>query len=220
MTSSTGGVTVELIAHRAGNGVDLVGPAAATGATIEIDLHLFRGRIEVRHAKVLWPFAKLWEKWYFLADQTRPPELSDILAAVPDRTALWLDLKGFTPRLARRVLKQVGTDRTVTASCRSWWALRVFRSARIRTMRSVGTRWQVWATRRIRRWSELDGIVMHERFATPKTMQALRRRTPVVYLWAVNDLPRAVELVQMGASGLTVDDLVLIAQIDSAVNRR
>jgi hypothetical protein len=53
----------ELIAHRVGNSLEEVAAAAGRADLVEIDVHLFRGRLEVRHAKVLWPTAILWEQW-------------------------------------------------------------------------------------------------------------------------------------------------------------
>ncbi len=61
-------VGMELIAHRAGNEAHLIAPAMVVADTIELDVHLFRRRLEVRHAKVLWPFAVFWEKWELLPD--------------------------------------------------------------------------------------------------------------------------------------------------------
>ena len=206
---------VELIAHRAGNRTSTVGPAAAVADTIELDVHQFRGRLEVRHAKVIWPTPVLWEKWELVPRDAPPPLLADILGVVPDGTTVWLDLKSSAPRFTRRVLAAIGDRADVTVSSRQWWNLRRFRRAGgIRTMRSAGPRWQRWTLRWIRRFGPDDGVVVPERFVTPTAIAGWLGRTSHVAVWAVADLDRASELVGLGVTGLIVDDLDLIAAID------
>jgi glycerophosphoryl diester phosphodiesterase len=204
---------VELIAHRAGNEAHLIAPAAEAADAIELDVHLFRGRLEVRHSKVLWPLAVYWERWELLPDES-PVDLAAILDAAPEGVHLWFDLKGFTTRLARRVLREVGGRRPITCSTRSWWTLRPIRRAGgIRTFRSVGSRRQLWLIQRMRFAGEDDGVVMHERFATADVVARLRRRTSQVIVWAVDDLERARELARVGVTGIIADDLALLVAI-------
>ncbi len=204
---------MDLIAHRAGNAVERLAPAAAVADAVELDVHLFRGRLEVRHAKVIWPFAVYWERWRWVRDEP-PVDLAEILDAAGDGVHLWFDLKGFTGRMARKVLRTAGDRRPMTASTRSWWTLRAFRrQSGIRTLRSVGSRWQLWAVQRLRFAGPADGIVMHERFATPGVVERLLALTPLVVTWAVDDLDRALELAAMGVTGLIMDDLDLIAAV-------
>jgi glycerophosphoryl diester phosphodiesterase len=50
------------VAHRAANDPDALAAAAAAGADLaEGDVHLRRGRLEVRHAKSLGPLPWHWE---------------------------------------------------------------------------------------------------------------------------------------------------------------
>ena len=52
-----------VIAHRAGNDLDRLRRAQQLGiAVIEADLHLYAGRIEVRHLKTLGPVPVLWDR--------------------------------------------------------------------------------------------------------------------------------------------------------------
>lgn len=204
---------MELIAHRAGNEVHLVAPALVSSDAIELDLHMFRGRLEVRHAKVLWPLGLLWERWELLPGAPRPT-LEEILEVVPPGTHLWFDLKGYSRRLPRRLLEIAGERRPMTTSCRSWWVLRTVRRVPgIRTFRSVAGRRQLWLVQRLRFPDEDDGIVMHERLATPETVARLRRLTPNVVTWAVDDLDRALELLDMGVTGVIADDVAMLAAL-------
>lgn len=206
---------VELIAHRAGNLVGSIAAAAAVADTVEVDVHLFRGRLEVRHAKILlWPFARLWEKWELLPTDAPRPSLAEVVAAVPDGTGLWFDLKGFTPRLPRAVGGVAGDRAGCTYSSRQWWTLRwVRRHTAARTMRSVGSRWQRWLVVRLGAHRPQDGIVIAESLLGDGWYERLRCVSPVLIAWGVRDHARAQALVDAGIDGLIVDDLTLIGTL-------
>ena len=53
---------MELVAHRAGNDPAAMADALAVADTLELDVHLLRGRLDVRHSKVIWPFRIYWER--------------------------------------------------------------------------------------------------------------------------------------------------------------
>jgi glycerophosphoryl diester phosphodiesterase len=203
---------VELIAHRAGNLADLVGPAAEACSAIEVDVHLFRNRLEVRHAKILlWPLGRLWEKWELMPADAPRPTLDEIMEHVPDEVHVWFDLKGFTTRLPRAVHRAVGDRAEVTYSCRSWWVLGwVRRHTTARTMRSVATRWQRWLVVRLRAHGPGHGVAIHERLLHDDWIARLRDVTPTVIAWGVHDRARAEELRDAGVAGLILDDLELI----------
>ncbi len=55
-----------VIAHRAANSAAALAAVGPGVDVVEADVHLFRGRLEVRHAKTLWPSSVLWERWYLL----------------------------------------------------------------------------------------------------------------------------------------------------------
>ncbi len=204
---------VELVAHRAGNATGSVAPAAAVADTIEVDVHRFRRRLEVRHAKVFWPTRWQWDRWWIDRSPAVPPSLRQVMDEPPVGTPLWLDLKGFTTRLTRAITRELTADQPVTMSSRSWWILRPARRRRIRTMRSVGSRWQLWCVLCIRRWAPGDGIAINERFLTPRILTQLLRGNRPVVAWGVTDLDRAQTLIAAGVQGLIVDDLELIATI-------
>ena len=208
------GGAVEVIAHRAGNLGELVEPAIAVADAIELDVHLFRNRLEVRHAKVLlWPFSRLWEKWELLDPDASRPGLPAILDHVPAGVHLWFDLKGFSIRLPRAIHRVVGDREQVTYSARAWWVLGwVRRHTAARTMKSVGNRWQRWLVTRTRFTGD-DGIVIHERLLHDDWLARLHEVTPTVFAWAVHDRSRADELIAAGISGLIIDDLDLIGSL-------
>ena len=97
-----------LVAHRAANTPATLRAAQGAVDAVEADVHLFRGRLEVRHAKTVGPVPLLWERWYLLPRDTPRPLLGDLLAAAESLdTALMLDLKGPDPRMAGAVARAV-----------------------------------------------------------------------------------------------------------------
>jgi glycerophosphoryl diester phosphodiesterase len=98
-----------LVAHRAGNQLDLLRAAEAEhrGAIVEADVHLFRGRVEIRHLKTLGPLPVFWDCWQLAPPWRAHLQLSDLLAAASPETELMLDLKGKDPRLAERVIAEL-----------------------------------------------------------------------------------------------------------------
>lgn len=213
---------MELIAHRAGNLAALVGPAAALADAIEIDVHLFRNDLEVRHAKIaVWPFARLWEKWELLPADTPRPGLGDIVGAIPDDAAVWLDLKGFTSRLPRAVHRVVGDRPGTTYSTRHWWILGwVRRRTSARTMKSVGNRFQRWLVVRTRFPGPRHGVVIHERLLDGTWLERLHEVAPIVVAWGADDRARADALIAAGIDGLILDDLELIRALRSALDEK
>ena len=204
--------TTTLIAHRAGNLRSTVSGALEVADAIELDVHRFRGRLEVRHAKVMWPLALRWDRWELIASSDERPTLAEILEHVPAGTHLWIDLKGLTRGLTRQVLEVVGDRFALTFSSRAWWVLSPAREvAGVRLMRSVGSRLQLWAVQRARFRDPRHGVVVHERLITRSSIERLRPESGELVAWAVSGHARLLELEQLGVSGFILDDLALIA---------
>ncbi len=199
-----------IVAHRAGNRPAKARAALDRADAVEIDLHLFRRRLEVRHAKVLWPTSLLWERWFFLPGVTEVPTLEQIAEAVPPDTHLCLDLKMFTGRPASRIRAAVGEERPLTVSSRNWWVLRSFRSRPgVELLRSCSGPRQLALARRLPGLGERLGIVAHERLLDSGTVQGILDATPLLYTWGVPSAERGRELADLGVAGLIVDDLTL-----------
>lgn len=97
-----------LVAHRAGNDLDLLAEAFAIRVDYaEADVWLHHGRLEVRHDKTAGPLPVLWERWELKPGWTRRLLLPEVLAAAKGRGKLFLDLKGSEPALAREVARAV-----------------------------------------------------------------------------------------------------------------
>ena len=199
---------MEWIAHRAGNEARLIEPALAVADGVELDVHLLRGRFEVRHSKAVWPLRIYWERGQGRLPHERPEDLRTILPAIPHDTMLWIDLKGFSPRLTNRVLRATEARERVTLSSRSWWILpSARRTPTVRTFRSVGNRLQLWVALRI---EHPDGVGIPERFATQSVIERLRRRCATIAVWGARDRDRVTQLCELDVHVLIVDDLDLI----------
>jgi glycerophosphoryl diester phosphodiesterase len=194
------------VAHRAGNSA----AAAILGAgldLIELDAHVFRGRVELRHAKVLRPSSRLWEQWYLLPRGTRGVPIAEVLNALEPEQPLLVDLKCFTRRAARRILAEISEDRPILVACRSWWVLRVARGRPNAAMlRSCANRLQVRLATAIPGLGERTGVTVHARLLDADTVAEFRARTPLVYTWGFTGGPEVQALTELGVTGVITDD--------------
>ena len=215
--SSTAGRPFELVAHRHANDLALVAVAPPGADLVECDVHLHGRRLEVRHAKRLWPTRRLWERWYLLAPATPVPSFAQIVAAAPADVGLLVDLKGWSPRLAlaaRRVLDEGAPGREVVVSTKAWYLLRAFRDRpRTRTLRSAGNRHELALLRRLPVARGISGCVVHQRLLRPALVDELHRRYGLVLTWAAPDEATARRLLDAGVDGLILDDLSVVERL-------
>ena len=211
VASSVLGGSPVLVAHRAGNHPERFAKAMAKADAIELDVHIFRSRIEVRHEKVLWPTARLWERWFLLPADTEVPRLGDILRQLDEHdpeALLLVDLKLFTTRAARRIRRALPEDRPIIVAARPWWVLRAFNDRpNTVALRSCNNKLQLWLVSRIPGLGHRTGAVVHERLLTSEAMERLVSKTPIVFSWAIPTVERGQELLNLGLKGLIVDDL-------------
>lgn len=195
-----------MIAHRAGNDLRLLRCAEAERIPlVEADVHLFRGRLEVRHLKTMGPVPIYWDRWR-LPLRFRPRlDLAQLRDALDPSTELLLDLKGLTRKLPAAVLEALD-GRPALVCSRNWAHLEPFRGLEhVRVVYSVGSRRQLAALRRRFRDDRVDGISIHERLLDRETAADVLRRAELVLTWPVNTLERARELVSWGVRGLITD---------------
>ena len=198
---------VTIVAHRAGNRPDTAQRASVRGDVIELDVHVFGGRAEVRHTKVLRPSSRLWEQWRLLPIGTSVPALDEILEAVGREAPLMLDLKCFTPRAARRIRAIVPETQPLIVSSRSWWVLRAFRTRPdTPLLRSCGNRLQLRLALVVPGMGGRVGIGAHESLLDDRAIKATRDQTPLLFSWGVESARRGTALVEAGVTGLIVDD--------------
>jgi glycerophosphoryl diester phosphodiesterase len=198
-----------VVAHRAGNELDLLRATEAAGESfVEADVHLFHGRLEVRHLKSIGPLPLFWDRWALAAPWRPRLLLGELLAASAPSTELMLDLKGRKRRLAELVAESLAPylpTRRLTVSARSWPLLEPFAGLPVRRMHSVGNARQLRALTQRFAGARLDAVSVHSRLLDVGTVAELRRIAAVVMTWPVNDPRHAAELMRLGVDGLISD---------------
>ena len=194
-----------LVAHRAGN--DLAQLRAAERLRVplvEADVHLFGGRLEVRHRKTVGPIPILWDRWELAPPWAPRMVLDELVTAASPRTELMLDLKGHDARLPGHILEAIDTAglRGRLTVCSQDWRLLEPLSGRpeIRVVHSVGNARQLARLRR--RADALAGISIHQRLLNAVVVEELRRRAGLVLSWPVESVAQARRLAEWGVQGL------------------
>jgi glycerophosphoryl diester phosphodiesterase len=196
-----------LIAHRAGNDLGRLRAARELGVPlIEADLHLFAGRIEVRHLKTLGPVPILWDRWALASPWAPRLLLADLLRAAGP-APLMLDLKGHDLRLSEGVIAALAEHRpagvrTIVCS-QSWKLLEPFESLpRVHVVHSIGSDRQLARLRGRFAARRLDGISIHRKLLDAATVRELRERAALVMSWPVVTADEAELLAGWGVQGL------------------
>jgi glycerophosphoryl diester phosphodiesterase len=197
-----------IVAHRAGNDLELLRRAEAVAPRlIEADVHLYAGRLEVRHLKTLGPL--LWDRWYLAPLGTPRLRLAALLERASPRTTLMLDLKGLRQRVGLRVreeLIRVEPQARIVVCSRSWRLLEPLgEHPGVQVVHSVGSRRQLRAVRRRFGGRRLDGISIHQRLLDADTVADLHARAAMVMSWPVTTFEEAQRLAGWGVDGVITE---------------
>jgi glycerophosphoryl diester phosphodiesterase len=195
-----------VVAHRAGNDLERLRAAEALRLPlVEADVHLFAGRLEVRHRKTVGPIPILWDRWEVAPPWAPRILLADLLSEAAPDTELMLDLKGHDGRLPDRVATAIESCRMpgrVTVCSQDWSLLEPFRDrADVRVVHSVGNARQLAALRR-RHEDGLAGISIHRRLLDNAVVADLLRRAELVLSWPIESVEQARRLTGWGVRGL------------------
>jgi glycerophosphoryl diester phosphodiesterase len=205
------------IAHGSGNDLALLRRAESLGLPlVEADVHLYRGRVEVRHLKTAGPVPILWDRWR-LADPFAPRLLlAKLVAAAAPQTELVLDLKGRDLRLAERTLETLERHPrvSVTVSARDWRLLEPFRDVEgVRRLGSIGRAYQLRTAERRIGLAPPDGLSVHRRLLSADRVAHLLSLTPILVTWPVGSIEDARTLGAWGVAGVITDDLQLAHEL-------
>jgi glycerophosphoryl diester phosphodiesterase len=210
------GVRPFVVAHRAGNDLDRLHRAQALGlGVIEADVHLYAGRIEVRHLKTLGPVPVLWDRWTLAPPWAPRLRLERLLASIRPGTGLMLDLKGRDPRLPALVAAALGEHAPgtpVTVCARHWPLLELLSETHdLHPVHSVGARRHLHALRRRYHGRRVRGVSIHQKLLDAPTVDDLHRRADLVMTWPVQTREQVRRLVGWGVPGLITDVPELVA---------
>jgi glycerophosphoryl diester phosphodiesterase len=209
------------IAHRAGNNPARARAAYEAGADlIEIDVWLYRGRLEVRHTKTMPLLPLLWDRWSLEPGWRPRLLLENLLTALPADAGIMLDLKGNAPRLPAAILQALHAQpRTgLVAICsQNWSHVDAFAGEPgIAAIHSAGKpRHLQNLLPHLARHQGVTpaGISIHQRLLTPDVVADLKRVAAYVITWPINNAARARELATWGVDGITTDDITVVGEI-------
>jgi glycerophosphoryl diester phosphodiesterase len=200
------------VAHRAGNSLDVLTGALADGADlIEADVHLYRGRLEIRHTKTMGPLPWLWDRWY--VESAREPRLllAELAAALPPERRLMLDLKGWHPWLGRRVaaaMEAAAPGVPYVVCSRHWRMLDAFDDLdHVDVVHSVRSRAELARLPRRLAGRQSWGVAVHRELLPRMDVPALLRSVDALLTWPVNTTEALDEVARHGVTGVISDDL-------------
>jgi hypothetical protein len=198
-----------VVAHRAGNELARLRRAESLPVRlVEADVHLFAGRLEVRHFKTLGPVPILWDRWGTQLAAPWAPRLllEELLDAAAPQTELMLDLKTGGVRLAERVAELVRGRPGVRVCSQHWRLLAPLAAAGVPVVHSVGGR------RALRALPErVDGLSIHRKLLDRDVVAGLRERTGTILTWPVATAAEARELGEWGVDGVITDNFAELA---------
>lgn len=216
------GGPVILVAHRAGNALaDLRAALDAGVDLVEADVRLYRGALEMRHAKAIGP-RLLWEPWRDLTRRRDVPVplLAEILGSAAGDSRLMLDLKGpfrAVAPLTAAVLRDVAPGVPVTVCTRDWGMLAAFEDQpHIRRVYSAGSRRQLDQLRLLVRRQRVDGLSIRLDLLTPAVVAELHEHTGLVMVWSVDTAAALERARTLGVSGIISKNLPLLRSVAPA----
>ncbi len=211
-----------LVAHRAGNALaDLRAALDAGVDLVEADVRLYRGALEMRHAKAIGP-RLLWEPWRDVTwrRDVPVPLLAEVLGSAAGDSRLMLDLKGpyrAVAPLTAAVLREVAPGVPVTVCTRDWGMLAAFEDQpHIRRVYSAGSRRQLDQLRLLVRRQQVDGLSIRLDLLTPAVVAELHEHTGLVMVWSVDTEAALARARALGVSGIISKNLPLLRSVAPA----
>jgi glycerophosphoryl diester phosphodiesterase len=208
---------VILVAHRAGNAhADLRAAFDAGVDLVEADVRLYRGALEMRHAKAVGR-RLLWEPWSDFTRRRDVPVLADILATAAGDPRLMLDLKGpyrAVAPLTAAALRETAPGAPVTVCTRDWTMFAAFDDQpHIRRVYSAGSRRQLDQVRRLVRRQPVHGLSIRLDLLTADIVAELHQHTDLVMVWSVDTEAALARARAIGVSGIISKNLPLLRSL-------
>src|SRR5688572_21065832 len=212
-------MTVVRTLHRAGNRRELFALAADHAVdAIEADAWVIGGRIFAHHERPLQGLKVLVHNRGFRLPRGPAIELDDLLDATAARCVLILDVRSWwndsTPELAA-LLADAPADARIALTFESWDAADRARA----WLPAHSVAYSVRSERQLRRYIERhtqgtqDAVsltVRHTLLHDRVEVEALRRFTPRIAVWTVDDVGRALDLVRWGVDEIVSNELEVL----------
>lgn len=196
------------VSHNSGESVRTIHAALNHGATvIEIDVASLDGRLIASHES---PSARIQQLSF------RGLSLAEAWRAAAAAEVIQLDLKENSPQFLASLfafLERTPGDRQVIVSTRSVTTLQTFeqRLPRVHRFLSINTQIQLDAVLDSEQTLEIiDGVTIRQTLITEDVADQLIDQDVIMIAWTVNDLRRVNELVPLGVTGFTTENLAII----------
>jgi len=213
---------------------------------IETDVWFQGGKMVVRHERKLGPLPLLVDErtslrigsehgwrlplWrWFIALQRNPLALQEVLAKAKDRRGLLLDLKGgyggrekALAQALAEMLQRMGMEEQATICGLNWPLVGHLRAAapHLKIHYSIGSADQLRAFQAMLERDPIRGICLNQSLAEEALIERLKGLGMTIYTWAVDDLPRARELLELGVDGIISNSLELLGLLDASHRRQ
>jgi len=216
---------------------------ALSGAVdlIETDVRFQDGKMVVRHERKLGPLPVLIDEktslhigsehgwrlllWrWFIALQRNPLALQEVLAEAKDKRGLLLDLKGqygdreeALAQTLAEMLERMDMEEQVTICGLNWRLLGHLRAAapHLKVHYSIGSADQIRAFQAMLERDPIRRICLNHSLAEEPLIERLKGLGMTIYTWAVDDLPRAHELLGLGIDGIISNSLEMLGLLDA-----
>lgn len=211
------------IAHRAGNSLaELHAANQVPVDVIELDVHDYRGRLEVRHLKTAGPFPFLWDKWELKKASAPRLGLEELLEADEHGSLFMIDMKTrkvSAGQAVARLLHDIGHHREVLVCGRYWPGVEaVAELPYVRPVLSARNRLEFPRLR-----ARLDsppagspptyGVSVHRSLLDADTVAWLHERVELVMTWPINDTASLDAMLDIGVTGVISDELPVLADL-------
>jgi len=208
------------VAHRAGNNLDALREALDAGVDlVELDVHLFRGALEVRHSHAIGRHL-FWEQERWALNWRSSivlPQLADVLDAAGDDPRLMLDLKGPALAVAPQVaglLRTTAPRCEITVCTKQWRMLDSFTAdPHVRLVHSASNRFQLSRLRRRIRTNPGFGVSIRLQILTPAIVAELREVTGEVMVWPVDTAAALERARRLGATAVISKNLAMLKEL-------
>jgi glycerophosphoryl diester phosphodiesterase len=213
---------------------------------IETDVRFQDGKMVVRHERKLGPLPVLIDErtslhigsehgwrlplWrWFIALQRNPLALQEVLAEAKDRRGLLLDVKGeyggredALAQALAEMLQRMGMEEQATICGLNWPLLGHLRAAapHLKIHYTIDSADRLRAFQAMLERDPIRRICLNQSLAEEPTIERFKGLGMTIYTWAVDDLRRAHELLELGIDGIISNSLEMLGLLDDSHRRR